>query len=588
MLSQVMRWNAAGGLLLILIGSLMPTAALAESQAPHNTLIFRVTEKTSQLSMTEKESRLIELDGRIKTVDGFDPAILKVTTVDNFHQVRILALTPGFTSLIMVDEFGHSHTIEVLVSGDVKQLDAIIRRAAPGSSIQALKVKDNVLLLGWVDQPSEATKIVELAEQFHPKVLNYLQVSGVQTIMLRVKMMEVQRSKIRSLGFNFLNSRNHSYVGSFPGPVAAFGTQNPTVNIGNPFGTGSAGPALTSSLNPLVATTAVFGMVAGDNAFQGFIEALKTNNLLKILAEPTLTTTNGRPASFLAGGQFPVPVPQGLGTVSVVYKSFGVQLEFVPTIMGSGRLRMQIKPEVSEKDLQNSIIVQGINVPALSTRAVNTEVEMNFGETVVIAGLISNRVQATSQSVPFLGELPWIGTAFRRVRYDESESELLVMVTPELAAPSDDLQLGDGPGQSTVTPTDRELFFNGYLETPRYGPDPVVDPTGTTPNYIPAPPGHSDPIGPMPSTVSPPPVPQNGTALPEELPPSEPSAGGAGAQSSATTKRSGAIRQVGGTRRNGKTSPPERATGGKPQSTSKPRSNGGPPRNETRPGLIAP
>jgi pilus assembly protein CpaC len=585
MLSQFMRWNAAGGLLLILIGSLMPTAALAESPAPHNVLIFRVTEKNSQLSMTEKESRLVELDGRIKTVDGFDPAILKVTTVDNFHQVRILALAPGFTSLVVVDEFGHSHTIEVLVSGDVKQLDAIIRRAAPGSSIQALKVKDNVLLLGWVDQPSEATKIVELAEQFHPKVLNYLQVSGVQTIMLRVKMMEVQRSKIRSLGFNFLQTRVHSYVGSTPGPLTPFATGIPQTNLGNPFGN-FTGP-LTTAVNPAGAT-AIFGMAAADNAFQGFIEALKTNNLLKILAEPTLTTTNGRPASFLAGGQFPVPVPQGLGTVSVVYKSFGVQLEFVPTIMGSGRLRMQIKPEVSEKDLQNSIIVQGINVPALSTRAVNTEVEMNFGETVVIAGLISNRVQATSQSVPFFGELPWVGAAFRRVRYDESESELLVMVTPELAAPSEELQLGEGPGQQTVTPTDRELFFNGYLETPRYGPDPVMDPTGTPPNYIPAPPGHSDPIGPMPSTVSPPPAPRNGTALPEELPPSEPSANGAGAQSSATSKRSGAIRQVGGTKRNGKSSPSERSAGGKPQSGSKPRPNASPSRNETRPGLIAP
>lgn len=584
MLSQVMRWIAVGGLLLLIIGVLLPASAQAEPQAPHNILIYRVTEKNSQLSMTEKESRLIELDARIKTVDGFDPAILKVTTVDNFHQVRVLALAPGFTSLIVVDEHGHSFTIEVLVSGDVKQLEAIIRRAAPGSSINALKVKDNVLLLGWVDQPSESTKIVELAEQFHPKVLNYLQVSGVQTIMLRVKMMEAQRSKIRSLGFNFLQTRAHSYVGSTPGPLTPFATGIPQTNLGSPFGAFNS--PITSAVNPAGAT-AVFGLVAADNVFQGFIEALKTENLLKILAEPTLITTNGRPASFLSGGQFPVPVPQGLGTVSVVYKSFGVQLEFVPTVMGNGRLRMQVKPEVSEKDLQNSIIVSGINVPALSTRAVNTEVEMNFGETLVIAGLISNRVQSTTQKVPFLGELPWVGAAFRRVRYDESETELLVLVTPELAAPTDESQLPEyGPGQNTVTPTDRELYFNGYIEVPRYGPDPVPNMTNAAPNYVPAPPSHSEPFGPVPSTGAPP-APQNGVTVPEQLPAPDPAATGTDAQTSATKKTS-PIRQVGGTKRNVRPLQPDRGAGGKAAGGSRQRPSSVSPPSESRPGLIAP
>lgn len=491
MLSQVVRWSIAGGMLIMLAGSLEPARLLAQAPAAHNTLVYRVAEKTSQLSLMEKESRLFEMAARIKTVDGFDPSVVKITTVDNFHQVRVVAMAPGFTSVILVDEHGHSFTVEILVSGDVRQLEAVIRKAAPGSSVQAMKVKDNILLLGWVDQPQEATKIVELAEQFHPKVLNYLQVSGVQTIMLRVKMMEAQRSKIRSLGFNFLQLREHSYVGSLPGPITPFSNRNPIVNIANPLGA-FAGP-VSSAVDP-TAATAVFGLVSGDNAFQGFIEALKTENLLTILAEPTLITTNGRPASFLSGGQFPVPVPQGLGTVSVVYKPFGVQLEFVPTVMGSGRLRMQVKPEVSEKDLSNTLLVSGITVPSLTTRSVNTEVEMNFGETLVIAGLISNRVQATTQKVPFLGELPWIGAAFRRVRHDDSETELLVLVTPELAAPTDESRLPDGPGRSTVAPTDRELFFNGYLETPRYAPDPEnTECYDTTPSYIPAPASHMPP-----------------------------------------------------------------------------------------------
>ncbi|HLJ09753.1 MAG TPA: hypothetical protein VKU82_01120, partial [Planctomycetaceae bacterium] len=177
------------------------------------------------------------------------------------------------------------------------------------------------------------------------------------------------------------------------------------------------------------------------------------------------------------------------------YKSFGVQLEFVPTILSSGRLRMQVSPEVSSKDLSNTVVVQGITVPSLITRRVNTEVEMNFGETLIIAGLISKSVQANTQKIPFLGELPWIGAAFRRVNHNEAETELIVLVTPELVSPVDESQLPDGPGQGTVSPTDRELYFNGYLETPRYARDPDPPPTnfGFSPGYAPPPNGMGPP-----------------------------------------------------------------------------------------------
>ncbi|MBI3860503.1 MAG: pilus assembly protein N-terminal domain-containing protein [Planctomycetia bacterium] len=460
----------------IVLAFLMCWAAPAAQAQPdsRNVLVYRPTTKTSQLSLSEKEVRLLELSAKIRTVDSFDPAVVRITTVENFQQVRLVALAPGFTSITLVDEHGQSYTVDVLIKDDVRQFQALVREAAPGSSVQAIKVKDAVLLLGWVDEAGQATKIVELAEMHFAKVLNYLQVSGVQTVMLRVRMMEAQRDKIRALGFNFLQLRQHNYVGSLAGQLVPFSNQSPSTNLANPFG-GFVGP-VSSAVVP-TAATAVFGTVSNDNAFQGFIEALKQENLLTILAEPNLTTTNGRPANFLDGGQFPVPIPQGLGTVSIQYKSFGVQLEFVPTILSSGRLRMQVCPEVSEKDLSNTVTVQGITVPSLTTRRVNTEVEMNFGETLIIGGLISNRVQATTSKIPFLGELPWIGAAFRRVAHTESETELIVLVTPELASPTDESQLPDGPGRSTTPPTDRELYWNGYVETPRYARDPEPPPT---------------------------------------------------------------------------------------------------------------
>lgn len=519
---------SAFGMLLALCSFCSLPEARAEAE-PRNVLIHRVVSRHGQLTLTEKESRILELPARIRTVDGFDPAILKITTVDNFHQVRVLAVAPGFTSIVLVDEHGQSYSLDVLVNGDVKQFEALIRQAAPGSSVQAIKVKDAVLLLGWVDEAGQATKIVELAEMHFAKVLNYLQVSGVQTVMLRVRMMEAQRSKIRALGFNFLQLRQNMYAGALPGAMTPFSNQNPIVNLGNPFG-GFVGP-VTSAVNPTSAT-AIFGTVANDNVFQGFIEALKIENLLTVLAEPNLVTTNGRPANFLDGGQFPVPIPQGLGTVSVQYKSFGVQLEFVPTILSGSRLRMQVNPEVSQKDLSNTVTVQGITVPSLTTRRVNTEVEMNFGETLIIAGLISNTVQATTSKIPFLGELPWIGAAFRRVNHNESETELIVLVTPELISPVDESQLPDGPGRGTVSPTDRELYWNGYLETPRYAPDPDPQPTNfgyspgsapppqpvPLPNMMPGGPGYDEGLSPAPLNGTAPPSPPAQRVAPEELP----------------------------------------------------------------------
>jgi pilus assembly protein CpaC len=528
MLTQyVLPWARTTGSVLAFVIVCCAAQAFAQNEPPRNSLIYRVTAKNVQLTLTEKESRLLELPNRIKTVDGFDPAIVKITTVDNFHQVRVLAVTPGFTQIILVDEQGQSYTVDLLINGDVKQFQALIRQAAPGSSVQAIKVKDAVLLLGWVDQAGQATKIVELAEMHFTKVLNYLQVSGVQTIMLRVRMMEAQRSKIRALGFNFLQLRQHSYVGSLPGTLVPFSNSTPSNNLANPFGN-FIGP-VTSAVNP-AAATAVFGTVANDNAFQGFIEALRQESLLTVLAEPNLTTTNGRPANFLDGGQFPVPIPQGLGTVSIQYKSFGVQLEFVPTILSSGRLRMSVSPEVSQKDLSNTVTVQGITVPSLTTRRVNTEVEMNFGETLIVAGLISQQVQATTSKIPFLGELPWIGAAFRRVAHNEAETELIVLVTPELVSPVDESLLPDGPGRGTTSPTDRELYFNGYLETQRYAPDPTPPPTwfgfppdSASPPPVMGPPNMAPPgpaydvenlRSPAPAVAPPPPANGNGAARP--------------------------------------------------------------------------
>jgi type II secretory pathway component GspD/PulD (secretin) len=172
----------------------------------------------------------------------------------------------------------------------------------------------------------------------------------------------------------------------------------------------------------------------------------------------------------LSGGEFPILVPQSLGSVSIEWRDFGVRLEAVPIILGDGRVRLEVMPEVSERDFANSITLQGTTVPALTTRKVNTQVEMRFGQTLMLAGLLSSRQSGQTQKIPLLGELPWVGTLFRRIQYDEVETELVILLTPELVAPVEAGQLPrGGPGLFTTKPTDRELFGDGYIEVPSYG-----------------------------------------------------------------------------------------------------------------------
>ena len=178
--------------------------------------------------------------------------------------------------------------------------------------------------------------------------------------------------------------------------------------------------------------TISFGIVNGDNAFFGFLEALRENNLAKVLAEPTLVTVSGRSASFNSGGEFPILVPQSLGTIAIEYKQFGTRVDFVPIVLGNGNIRLEVRPQVSELDNANGVTINGTRVPGLRTRWVDTAVEMKAGQTLALAGLIQTRIEAQNRGIPWLADLPWAGAAFRRVEEQKNEIELVVTVRPEL------------------------------------------------------------------------------------------------------------------------------------------------------------
>ena len=436
-----------------------PRPGRIEEPVSSNEPTFVVNTKSSRMQMVERFSKIIEVEPRISRVDGFDPGVINVTALAP-NRLRVQGLAPGVTTMVIVDEAGEVYSIEVFVTGDVRHLQAYIERMFPQSAVTAVKVQDSVVLRGWVTQPEHITHIVEVAEQFFPRVLNHMQVGGVQQVALRVKVMEVQRSKIRQLGFNFLYVAEDAYLTSAPG------------NLLQISGITSPPPSIEVAGSTFSDATMIGSIIGSNSLFEGYLEALKEEGLLKILAEPELVTTNGRPAHLLSGGEFPILVPQSLGTVTIEWREFGVRLEAVPNILGRGRVRLELEPEVSERDFTQAVTVNGTTGPGLTTRRANTQVEMKFGETFVIAGLLSMRKTAETAKVPFLGELPWIGAAFRRLRYDEAETELVIMVTPELVAPlaSDQLPCG-GPGLFSTTPTDRELFIDGMIEVPNYGDD---------------------------------------------------------------------------------------------------------------------
>lgn len=449
-------------LMAVCIGTLGLIFASAESFGQSNTTspVYQIRDDRNEVALFERFSMFIEHSAKIRKVMDFDAEVLTVQTVEgNPNQFRIYALKSGVTSITVVDEFGKTFTIEVLVRGDVRHLESFIRRLYPDDTITIEEISDTAVRLdGWVSRPEAVSEIQAIAEQFYAEVLNHMKTGGVQQIMLKCTVLEVQRSKLRRLGMNFTMIRPDGYLVTTPGPITPITTLT----------AGGAGTTITQS--GFGSNSVTWGLTRPNGIFQGFIQAMVEEGLFKTHATPMIVTHNGRPANFLSGGETPVPVTAGLGAVGIEFREFGIQLNTVPVILGNGRVRLEVEAIVRDQDFSNTVTIGGTTTTAFRTNSANTQVEMNFGEALVIAGLVSKRGAATTQKVPFFGELPYVGAAFSRKQYTESESELMILVTPELVAPMPAGQLPSvGPGLQTDIPVDRELFFNGMLEVPKFG-----------------------------------------------------------------------------------------------------------------------
>ena len=421
--------------------------------APKASLVSEGLGQDGSISLMLDKSTVLTTAEPYKRVSVSQPEVADVNLVGP-ASILLTAKKPGTTQLIIWNDDNRSQVIDVNVGFDVEALRRQLKEMFPGTDINVTVANGTIALRGRVPNVQAAEQAVEIASPYAPKVLNFLEISGGQQVMLQVRFAEISRAASSELGFNTFATDG----------TAAFGSQNSFG--GNPIG-GLATGDRDTIINPAVT---VFGAGRiGSTVFEAYVTALRRNNLLRVLAEPNLIAISGQEASFLAGGEFPIPVPQDGGdstAITIEYKPFGVQLNFVPTVLGDGKIRLRVSPEVSDLDFTRSVSFGGFVIPSLTKRTVDTTIELNEGQTFAVAGLLSNRVIANKNVTPLLGDLPILGTLFRSVRYERSETELVVLVTPRLVSPLNPGQLTELPGEHWRDPNEADLFINRDLGGP--------------------------------------------------------------------------------------------------------------------------
>jgi pilus assembly protein CpaC len=391
------------------------------------------TTASRELTVTVGKSVLVDSPQTIERIAVSNGDLAEAVAISP-HEVMVNGRAPGETSLIIWQQGGNRLFFDLTVLRNEARIDAIRREMAQeiGADTVTLDVEgDSVFLRGTVPNLTEAQRAVDIAATLG-KPVNLLRVNipgTEQQILLKVRFADVDRSATQQLGLNLFSTGATNTIGS----TTTGQFQAPLVNI-TPTAPGASNTTtltLTNALN-------IF-LFRPDLNLGATIAALQARNLLQILAEPNVLAINGRSASFLAGGEFPYPNLQGggagLGAVTIQFREFGVRINFTPTITPRGTIRLTVTPEVSSLDFANGLIFQGFTIPALSTRRVSTEIELEDGQTFAIGGLLDNRDTETFNRIPGIGDIPFFGKLFRSRQLTRNNSELLVMVTPEVVRP---------------------------------------------------------------------------------------------------------------------------------------------------------
>ncbi len=380
---------------------------------------------TQELRLTVGKSIVIDYPADIGRISTSNPEVADYVAVTT-KEILIHAKSHGTTTLVVWSRSGQREFYSISVEHNLEPIRKILKSTFPNEDIQIQAARDTVALTGIVSSQVVSERALALVTPLAKTVLNNLRLAppkAEKQIMLRVRFAELNRNFSKSFGMNLISSGTGNTIAR----ITAGGTPAPTPSD---LGGGTTRFSITDALN-------IFAF-RPDMNLGAFIKTLQAEGALQILAEPNLVTTNGKEASFLVGGEFPVPVLQGganAGAVTVQFREFGIRLTFNPNLTENGNIKLYVKPEVNTLDIANSVSVAGFNIPALATRKMETNVELGEGQSFVIGGLIDDRVTDSMSRLPGLSNIPLLGTLFKSRTENKSKSELLVLVTPEVTKP---------------------------------------------------------------------------------------------------------------------------------------------------------
>ena len=408
-------------------------------------------QEMGKLNVVMGKSVILKSVEQVKRVSIADPAIANFVLTSPY-EIYITGRGAGVTNMTLWLDKGQYRIYDVEVGYDVSRVKQQIQAMLPQEKdLRVTATQDSITLSGRVSSSSNLSQALAVARAHAPegKVQNLVEVRGVQQVMLEVRVAEMQRSLIRRLGINFGFSSQSGNIGiSRLGSLTSF-SEIPAA--------GGISTLVSDSVN------ALFRFTADGTTWTGFIDALKADGLVKILAEPTLIALSGNSASFLAGGEYPVPVPDQDGRVTIEYKQYGISLDFTPTVLADDKINMRVKPVVSELDFSNVVQLAGWRVPSLNTRGAETVVELADGQSFAIAGLLKDVARDAADKYPLLGDLPILGALFRSRAFQRNETELVIIATPRLVKPLDTSRQ-PLPTDFYVVPNDFEFYVLGIME----------------------------------------------------------------------------------------------------------------------------
>lgn len=412
-----------------------------------------------KLELTVGKSKVLDLPVAIKRASLANPEVAD-TVVLSPTQIYLTGKTIGVTNVTLWNESGKMMGMyDVVIAPDVTRLKENLHKTLPEEQgILVTSDHDHITLSGTASNANNLNRALSMAEAYAPKkIVNALQVGGVQQVMLEVRVAEMNRELIKRLGVNFTGIGNDFFG------LSVLANLTSIASLAHPAGQmATVTNAVTQSIQ------GAFGFNAASTSWTGFVDALKEENLLKVLAKPTLMALNGQEAAFLAGGEFPIPVPQAFGLVTIQFKKFGVGLVFTPNVLDRKHISLNVAPEVSELDFTNALRTQGFVVPAITTRRAATTIELADGQSFAIGGLLRDNVRESVKKVPFLGEVPILGALFRSSSFQKSETELVIIVTPHLVKPLD-MNAQTLPTDYFVEPNDFEFYLLGFPEKSGHG-----------------------------------------------------------------------------------------------------------------------